>query len=159
LSQQLQEKEKNLGINKRFCIERSESNERKFYFTVTYADLINRKEVWRTYPNFVSARYNSKGSVEHAVDQYGDYGSIAVEWSDEEVGQKPYTRKSFPIWFIKGKGFRKFITKDQVKRVRKELFYRPEINSWTGFFCKSNITSVWGFKGKLNDNTEVTQLA
>jgi hypothetical protein len=49
-----------LGVDTRTSVEKSETKKRKWFFSITWADIIDDVKTWRKHPNYVSELFDTK---------------------------------------------------------------------------------------------------
>jgi hypothetical protein len=49
-----------LGVDTRTSVEKSTTKKRKWFFSITWADIIDGVKVWREYPNYISQLFDTK---------------------------------------------------------------------------------------------------
>ena len=49
-----------LGVDTRVSIEKSKTNKRKWFFAITWADIVDGVKIWRKHPNYVSELFDTK---------------------------------------------------------------------------------------------------
>jgi hypothetical protein len=83
-----------MGVDAKGMVEKAKNKVGKWIFSITYADMIDDKKVWRSYPNYVSEYFNSRHEAQEALNKklskkYADGGYMA---KGGEVG-KMYFKK------------------------------------------------------------------
>ena len=58
-----------MGIDSKGLVEKAKNKVGKWIFSVTYADMIDGRKVFRNYPNYVSEYFNSKTEAEKALQE------------------------------------------------------------------------------------------
>lgn len=49
-----------LGVDTRTSIQKSKNKKRKWFFSITWADIIDDVKTWRKHPNYVSELFDTK---------------------------------------------------------------------------------------------------
>lgn len=57
-----------LGVDTRFSVEKSKTKKRKWFFSITWADIIDGVKTWRKHPNYVSELFDTKKAA--TTDMY-----------------------------------------------------------------------------------------
>jgi hypothetical protein len=58
-----------LGVDQIVRLEKTKIEKNKWVYSITYADRINGKKVWRTYPNYVSQTFKLKREAVQDMDE------------------------------------------------------------------------------------------
>lgn len=51
-------------------VEKTKVEKNKWFYHITYADMINGKKVWRTHPNYVSQTFKLKREAVQDIHKY-----------------------------------------------------------------------------------------
>jgi hypothetical protein len=106
-----------MGVDEKAKIERAKNKPSKWIFSITYADMIDGKKEWRSYPNYVSEYFNSQREAEEGLE-------------------KKHSKKNKDGYMAKGGEVNKdFITLYNVSsfdytRIIKWMFYNFGPNGW-----------------------------
>jgi len=105
-----------MGVDEKAKIERAKNKPSKWIFSITYADMIDGKKEWRSYPNYVSEYFNSQREAEEGLEKkhskknkggmMANGGTIAektsVEVGDEKISviKNRKEKTGYPLYIV-----------------------------------------------------------